>query len=108
MVGTWRSEQGVGLLDDPGSTNAAVLMDFNDVNRQKKDATDDDLCSTPSSSPSPVRNVLSMCCRSDTVRLMLPCRCGETQTMSHIVDSRPLTKLDAGLWRLHPADDDAI
>ena len=37
---------------------------------------------------------------------MLPC--GETQTMSHIVESCPLTKLNGGLSRLHSADEDAV
>jgi len=36
------------------------------------------------------------------------CDCGEQQTMEHIVDSFPLTKLDGGLLSLHAADDDAI
>jgi len=30
------------------------------------------------------------------------------QTMSHIVNSCPLTNLDGGLSRLHSADDDAV
>ena len=34
--------------------------------------------------------------------------CGETQTMSHIVESCPLTKLNGSLWRQHSADEDAI
>jgi len=29
------------------------------------------------------------------------CVCGDIQTMLHIVDSCPLTKLDCGLQRLH-------
>jgi len=33
---------------------------------------------------------------------------GETQTMSHIVESCPLTKLNGGLSRLHSADEDAV
>ena len=33
------------------------------------------------------------------------CPCGETQTMSHIVESCPLTKLNGGLSRLHSADE---
>ena len=33
------------------------------------------------------------------------CPCGETQTMSHIVESCPLTKLTGGLSRLHTADE---
>ena len=35
------------------------------------------------------------------------CDCGETQTMSHIVNSCPLTKFDGGLPRLHKADEAA-
>ena len=35
------------------------------------------------------------------------CSCGETQTMSHIVESCPLTKLNGGLFQLHSADDAA-
>jgi len=34
------------------------------------------------------------------------CPCGKRQTMSHIVNSCPQTKLEGGLQRLHPADDD--
>lgn len=33
------------------------------------------------------------------------CPCGETETMIHIVESCPLTKLDGGLPQLHSADD---
>jgi len=36
------------------------------------------------------------------------CPCGETQTMSHIVESCSLTKLNSGLSRLHSADEDAV
>jgi len=36
------------------------------------------------------------------------CASGEPQTMSHIVDSYPLTKLAGGLSNLHSADDDAV
>ena len=36
------------------------------------------------------------------------CPCGETQTMSHIVESCPLTKLNGGLSRLHSTDEDAV
>ena len=36
------------------------------------------------------------------------CPCGETRTMSHIVESCPLTKLNGGLSRLHSADEDAV
>jgi len=34
--------------------------------------------------------------------------CGEIQTMSHIVEYCPLTKLNGGLSRLHSADEDAV
>ena len=33
---------------------------------------------------------------------------GQRQTMNHIVDTCPLTKLEGGLNLLHAADDDAI
>jgi len=36
------------------------------------------------------------------------CYCGEKQTMSHIVDSCPLSKLNGGLSQLHSADDEAV
>ena len=36
------------------------------------------------------------------------CPCGEIQTMSHIVESCPMTKLNGGLSRLHSADEDAV
>ena len=36
------------------------------------------------------------------------CSRGETQTMSHIVESCPQTRLHGGLSKLHSADDDAI
>ena len=36
------------------------------------------------------------------------CPCGETQTMSHIVESCPLTKLNGYLSRLHSAYEDAV
>jgi len=36
------------------------------------------------------------------------CPCGETQTMSHTVESCPLTKLNGGLSWLHSADEDAV
>ena len=36
------------------------------------------------------------------------CPCGETWTMSHIVESCPLTKLNDGLSWLHSADEDAV
>ena len=36
------------------------------------------------------------------------CDSGEIQTMSHIVNSCPLTKFDGGLLRLHEADEAAV
>jgi len=36
------------------------------------------------------------------------CPCGEKQTMSHIVDSCPLSKLNDSLSQLHSADDEAV
>jgi len=36
------------------------------------------------------------------------CLCGETQTMSHIVECCPLTKLNGSLSRLHSVDEDAV
>jgi len=36
------------------------------------------------------------------------CACGDIQTMSHIVDSCPLTKLNGSLQRLHTADKAAV
>ena len=36
------------------------------------------------------------------------CDCGEIQTMSHIVNSCPLTKSDGGLLHLHEADEAAV
>jgi len=36
------------------------------------------------------------------------CACGEPQTMFHIVDSCPLTKLAGVLSKLHSAHDDAV
>jgi len=33
---------------------------------------------------------------------------GETQTMSHTVESCPLTKLNGSLSQLHSADEDAV
>ena len=36
------------------------------------------------------------------------CPCGETQTMSHTVESCPRTKLNGGLSRLRSADEDAV
>ena len=36
------------------------------------------------------------------------CPCGETQTMSHIVESCPLTKLNGGLSLLHSVDEVAV
>jgi len=36
------------------------------------------------------------------------CPCGEKQTMFHIVDSGPLSKLIGGLSQLHSADDEVV
>ena len=36
------------------------------------------------------------------------CYCGKTKTMSHIVESCPLTKLNGDLSRLHSADEDSV
>ena len=36
------------------------------------------------------------------------CPCGKTQTMSRIVKSCPVTKLNGSLSRLHSADEDAV
>jgi len=36
------------------------------------------------------------------------CACGATQTMSLTVKSRPMTKLDGGLKKLHTADDESV
>jgi len=36
------------------------------------------------------------------------CHCGEKQTMSHIIDSCPASKLNVGLSQLHSADDEAV
>jgi len=36
------------------------------------------------------------------------CPCGETQTMSHIIESCLLTKLNGGLSWLHSADEDTV
>jgi len=36
------------------------------------------------------------------------CPCGETQTMFHIVESCPLTKLNGSLSRLYSADEDTV
>jgi len=41
-------------------------------------------------------------------RLADLCPCVETQTISHIVESCPLTKLNGGLSRLHSANEDAV
>ena len=41
-------------------------------------------------------------------RLADLCPCGETQVMSHIVESCPLTKLNGSLSRLHSADEDVV
>jgi len=38
----------------------------------------------------------------------LICPCDEAQTMLHIVESCPLTKLNGGLSRLHSVDEDGV
>jgi len=40
--------------------------------------------------------------------IMTLCPCGETQTMFHIVESYPLTKLNGDLSHLHSAVEDAV
>ena len=51
-------------------------------------------------------------CRDDLQRWGLAqspsCDCGQWQTMDHIVDTCPLTKLEGGLNLLHEVDDDAV
>ena len=54
--------------------------------------------------------------RNDSSRLTLPLQSetprhdaiGQRQTMSHIVDTCPLTKCEGGLNLLHEADEDAV
>jgi len=46
--------------------------------------------------------------REDVVNVDACLPCGETQTMSHIVNSCPLTKFDGGLLRLQEADEAAV
>ena len=36
------------------------------------------------------------------------CSCGQKQTMSHIVDSCPLSRFEGGLQQFHTADDRAV
>jgi len=55
-----------------------------------------------------VRAETSTTLRSEVTTVEDLCPCGETQTMSHIVESCPLTKLNGGLSRLHSADEDAV
>jgi len=50
----------------------------------------------------------SACKRKWRLRDTDLCPCGETQTMFHIVESCPLTKLNGGLSRLHFADEDTV
>jgi len=48
-------------------------------------------------------------CKGPVERLgTLLCPCGETQMMSNIIESCPLTKLNGGLSQLHSADDAAM
>jgi len=56
----------------------------------------------PKKRDSRILNILYSCKSFDL------CPCGETQTMSHIIESCPLTKLNGGLSRLHSADEDAV
>ena len=49
--------------------------------------------------------------RTETMRCLqkeMATYSGETQTMSHIVESCPLTKPNGGLSRLHSVDEDAV
>jgi len=48
------------------------------------------------------------CLQKEMVTYNDLCPCGETQTMSHIVESCPLTKLNGGLSWLHSADENAV
>ena len=48
------------------------------------------------------------CLQKEMATYRYLCLCGETQTMSHIVKSCPLTKLNGSLSRLHSADEDAV
>ena len=51
-------------------------------------------------------------CRADLHQWGLsrsePCSCGQKQTMSHIVDSCPVSRFEGGLQQLHTADDRAV
>ena len=51
-------------------------------------------------------------CRADLHQWHLStsesCSCGQKQTMSHIVDSCPLSRFEGGLQELHTADDRAV
>jgi len=46
--------------------------------------------------------------RRNGTRQPLICVCGEKLTMSHIVNSCPLSKLNGSLSQLHSADDEAV
>ena len=48
------------------------------------------------------------CLQKEMITYSDLCRCGETQTTSHIIKSCPLTKMNGGLFRLHSADEDAV
>ena len=47
-------------------------------------------------------------CPQKEMATYLLCPCGETQTMSHTVESCPLTKLNGGLSRLQSAYEDTV
>jgi len=55
-----------------------------------------------------VLSVTSACRRKWRLTDTDLCPCGETQTMSYIVESCPLTKLNGSLSRLHSADEYAV
>ena len=68
------------------------------------------LCSTLTAASVFIVVKHSLTLQEDRQSINLGCffPCGETQTMSHIVESCPLTKLNGGLSRLHSADEDAV
>ena len=51
---------------------------------------------------------IPQCLKSIYREFTVQCSCSETQTMSHIVESCPQTRLHGGLSKLHFADDDAV
>jgi len=56
------------------------------------------------------RTAVSLCaCKKKWNRAATDlCPCGEKQTMSHIVDSCSLSKLNGGLLQLHSADNEVV